>query len=180
MFFEKIKLEDDEKIHAVVRRHWFFLLKQVSYIFVLILAPLFGFVVMFFTSPEIIDPFMAVYTPHVLFLYAFWLLINWMLLASLWTDHYLDVWVITSRRIVNINQVGFFRRQIASFKLDRLQDITVEINGIIETLLDFGTIHAETASGKDEEFKASHLPHPRELKSLILQASEDHAKTHLQ
>src|SRR5690606_39334527 len=108
-----------------------------------------------------------IYFAHALFLYSFWLLINWMMLASIWTDHYLDVWVITSRRVININQAGFFRRQIGSYRLEQLQDLNVEINGIIETLLDFGTIHAETASGSLEEFKPRHLPHPRELKSLI-------------
>jgi hypothetical protein len=97
-----------------------------------------------------------------------------MMLAMIWTDHYLDIWVITSRRIININQVNLFRRQTASFQLERLQDITVEVSGIIETLLDFGTINAVTASGIHEEFRARHLPKPQQIKSLILQAADTH------
>lgn len=172
MVFEKMQLEDDEQVLAIVRRHWFYLFKQIFFVIILILMPLVGlWLTNFFASPQL-DEFFALYTLHLVFLYAFWLLINWMLLASIWTDHYLDIWVITGHRIININQAGLFRRQIGTFRLERLQDLNVEINGIIETLFDYGTIHAETASGSQEEFKAEHLPHPRELKSLILQAAE--------
>lgn len=171
MVFEKMNLEENESILAIVRRHWFFLFKQALFAIFMMILPLIGALVAtsFFTQSTTL---LLDYLPHLLFLYAFWLLINWMILASVWTDHYLDIWVITNRRIININQAGLFRRQIGTFRLERLQDLNVEIDGIIETLLDFGTIHAETASGSLEEFKAQHLPHPRELKSLILQAAE--------
>jgi len=172
MIFEKMNLEENEEILAIVRRHWFFLFTQALFACVMMLLPLLALLIATSLFADISKPFMQDYFPHLLFLYAFWLLINWMILASVWTDHYLDIWVITDRRIININQVGLFRRQIGTFRLERLQDLNVEINGIIETLLDFGTIHAETASGSQEEFKAEHLPHPRELKSLILQAAE--------
>ena len=160
MIFEKIELETDEEIIAIIRRHWFYLFKQVFFVFVLMLLPL--VLPLLFANLSPFTGSLTAYTPHLLFLYAFWLLVLWMLLAMIWTDHYLDIWTITNRRIIKIDQVALFRRQTGSFRLEKLQDLNVEINGIIATLLDFGTIHAQTASGKDDEFSASYLPKPQE------------------
>jgi hypothetical protein len=82
------------------------------------------------------------------------------------------VWTITDRRIIAVDQRGFFRRFIASFRYERLQDINVEINGFIETMLDFGDIHAQTA-GHDVTFRIGDVPDPRGVKALILQATDD-------
>jgi ABC-type multidrug transport system fused ATPase/permease subunit len=172
MLFEKIELEKDEAIITIVRRHWFYVFKQCFFIIVLMILPLLGLVLASAFSDRLIIDLLQNFLPHGIFLYAFWLLIQWMLLASVWTDHYLDVWTLTNRRIIKVDQVGLFRRQIGSFRLERLQDLNVEINGIIATLLDFGTIHAETASGSDEEFKAIYLPKPQEIKALILKAAD--------
>ena len=54
-----------------------------------------------------------------------------------------------------------------------MQDLNTEINGIVATLLDFGTIHVETASDAEEDFRATYLPHPANIKSIILQASDN-------
>jgi hypothetical protein len=53
-----------------------------------------------------------------------------------------------------------------------MQDVNVEVNGIIATLLDYGTVHVQTASADVEEFKASFLPKPQEVKSVILAACD--------
>jgi hypothetical protein len=172
MIFERIQLEEDEKIIAVIRRHWFFLFKQCFFIAVLVLLPLIAFtLIAAFIQTEFVEIIDA-YLPHIIFLYSLWLLINWMMLAAIWTDHYLDIWAITNRRVIKINQVTLFKRQVASFRLERLQDLSVEINGIIATLLDYGTIHAATAGNHHEEFKADYLPNPQRIKSLILEAAD--------
>jgi uncharacterized membrane protein YdbT with pleckstrin-like domain len=172
MRFEKIELEENEAIIAIVRRHWFYVFKQAFVIAILVLLPLFAFLCMHFLLDPLQRTLLYSFAPHFFFLCALWVLIQWMLLAAIWTDHYLDTWTITNLRIIKVDQVGLFKRRIGSFRLERLQDINVEINGIIATLLDYGTIHAETASGHDEEFSASYMPHPQEIKALILKAAD--------
>jgi hypothetical protein len=85
----------------------------------------------------------------------------WMILASLWTDYYLDIWCITNKRIIKVDQVALFRRKTGSFRLERMQDVNVEVN-----------VHVQTASADVEEFKASFLPKPQEVKSVILAACD--------
>ena len=171
MHFEKIEFEEDEAIIANIRRHWFYLFKQCFVIAFLMLLPI-G-VALIALPLGMFSPTLLSYMPEGFFMYALWLLILWMLLAAIWTDHYLDTWTVTNKRIIKIDQVSLFRREIGSFRLERLQDINVEINGVLATLLDYGTIHAETASGADEEFKATYLPKPREIKALILKATDE-------
>lgn len=171
MIFEKIQLEQDERIISLVRRHWFYLLKEGAFVVLLSLLPVLGYgmALLFIGDTSLISS----YAPHLFFLYSFWLLINWMMLASIWTDYYLDVWCITNKRIIRIDQISLFYRKTGSFRLERMQDINVEINGILATFLDYGTIHLQTASADYEEFKATYLPKPQELKALILRAADE-------
>ena len=102
-----------------------------------------------------------------------------MTLAHMWVTHHLDIWVVTNRRIVVIDQVSLFRRKIGSFRLEKLQDVNIEINGIIATFLHYGTVEAETASNNsDAEFRTKHIPNPRDLKALILKAADDLMEEH--
>jgi hypothetical protein len=113
----------------------------------------------------------ALYLNAFLALYTAWLLIMWMALFNAWTNYYLDVWTITTKRLITVDQHGFFSRTIASFRLERLQDIIVSVNGIIPTLLNYGTLEAETAS-EESHFKATGLPDPAGIKAIILTSSD--------
>ena len=172
MIFEKIKLEEDEVILTTVRRHWFYLvISGLPLILVSIVPSIFAYFGMQFLDESIVSS-IALFIPHVLFLYSFWLLIIWMILATIWTNYYLDIWCLTNKRIIKIDQSGLFHRKTGSFRLERMQDVNVEINGIIATLLDYGSVHVQTASADMEEFKAVFLPNPQNIKSIILQAGD--------
>ena len=155
-----------------VRRHWFLLVVRTVPLIILAAIPLtfsfFGSHVFGDAAQELIHE----YKPYMFFSYAAWLLIIWMVLATVWTDYMLDIWCITNRRVIKIDQVAFFQRKTGSFRLERMQDVNVEINGIIATLLNYGTVHIQTASADMEEFKGVFLPKPQEIKSKILEASD--------
>src|SRR3989344_5675804 len=123
MLAEKIQLENDEKILAQVRKHWFVFFAQILTIVVAAIAPLF---LSIFISKSVNSGAFAFdispYTPHITFIYATWLLFLWAGLFSSWTNYYLDIWTITNRRLIAVDQRGFFRRSTASFRLERLQD----------------------------------------------------------
>lgn len=175
MLFEKIQLEADEKIITTVRKHWFFLFSRTCGVLMTALLPLVGWILVsqFLQSDTIATTInIAPYTKHFSYLFLLWLLINWMSLAYIWTDHYLDTWTITDRRIIAVDQVSLFRRRTGSFRLEKLQDMNIEINGFIATILNFGIIEAQTASGSEEEFRANFIPKPQELKAIILRAAD--------
>lgn len=175
MLFEKIQLEADEKVLGVVHKHWFVIFTRVVSALFTALIPLAAWLLLseLLRSPQ--SPLqleLSEYTAYFTFFYSAWLLFSWMILMHGVTDHHLDVWVITDRRIISIDQQGLFRRHVGSFRLERLQDVNIAINGILATFLHFGTVEAQTASGSEEEFRSHYLPRPRELKALILQAAD--------
>jgi hypothetical protein len=175
MLFEKIKLEKDEQVLLIVRRHWFVLFMRVLRIVFTATVPFLMLAAL--ASQEqtatIIATVTENYAEELYFLTALWLLLHWMALAYIWTDHYLDLWVITDRRIIAIDQKSLFVRSIGSFRLERLQDMNIEIPGFLATMLNYGTIEAQTASEGEGEFRVKGMPDPREIKSLILEAADN-------
>lgn len=170
MKIEKINLEADEHIIIEVRKHWFVLATQLIGILMgALLPPALYFGLSNTTTLPIAS--LQVHTGILVALYSAWLLIAWMALFNIWTNYYLDVWTLTNKRLIAVDQRGFFFRNTASFRLERLQDITVSINGLLATLLDFGSLSIQTA-GEEGKFKIQGLPKPGELKALILGAAD--------
>lgn len=173
MLFEKIELESDEAVIITVRKHWFVITLELLAIIIMGLMPVFIFIGLLIMTPsEAVLNFFETQTPIIIFGLAVWLLLSAMATATAWTHYYLDLWVITDRRIIVIDQLGFFNRKVSSFRLERLQDIKVSIKGLIPTLLNYGTVRAQTASAAESNFESHFLPAPRELQSLIQTAMD--------
>ncbi len=171
--YEKIKLEANETVLRVIRRHWFVLSIQLFGLVVSALLPfliLIAWLLFGKDFPLTLD--LTIWSDYLIFAMTGWILIHVMALAYTWTEWYLDLWIITDRRIISIDQKRLFSRQVGSFRLERLQDMNIEINGIIATFLNYGNVEAQTASGSEEEFQAKNLPDPRGIKALILESSD--------
>lgn len=174
MLADKIQLGSDENVLIQVRKHWFVLVAKLFGLVVTALAPfVLGYTAIALLNSQEIAATVSLYANLLTFVYVAWLVIVWMMIYNTWTDYYLDVWTVTNRRIIAVDQRGLFSRNIGSFRLERLQDVNVEIRGIIATFLDFGTIEAQTAAGSEEEFRMHGLPKPRELKALILKTADN-------
>ena len=177
MLYEKIKLEDDERVIATVRKHWWVIFLHLLSIAVMAWSPL--LIYLFITQINLslgtidISTILVDYGVHLFFFYTVWIFINWVILFNAWTDYYLDLWVVTTKRLISIDQRGLFSRLVASFRLDRLQDVNIEISGVIPTFLNFGTIEAQTAGGEaNHEFRSHNMPDPRGLKAIIVKAAD--------
>jgi hypothetical protein len=166
---ENIQLEQDEMILLQVRKHWFILSLQILSVVILAFLP---FVLFFFIDHYVeLAVFGKINTGVCVALYTAWLLFMWMALFAVWTNYYLDVWTITNKRLIAVDQKGFFSRSTASFRLERLQDIMINVNGIVATLLNYGSIELQTA-GVEQNFKVMGLPDPAHIKATILSSAD--------
>lgn len=173
MLFDKISLEPEERVIKTVRMHWFIITMELLAIILVALLPLFLALSILFVPID--SPLRTVFSDYFLyFLFAtcLWMIMTTLAALSAWTHYFLDLWVITDRRIIVVEQIHFFNRKVSNFRLERLQDIKVRINGIIPTLLNYGTIRAQTASAAESNFTSPALPAPRELQSLIQTAMD--------
>jgi hypothetical protein len=167
---EKIQLDENEEILLQVRKHWFILFTHVIGIVIVAVLPLFFYIVI--VQSDILTSFVTLNTAFLITLYTAWLIVQWMVLFSIWTNYYLDVWTVTNKRLIAIDQRGFFSRTMASFRLERMQDISVGVHGILATFLDYGTLEVQTA-GEVERFTVTGIPSPADIKALIVNSSDN-------
>ncbi len=79
----------------------------------------------------------------------------------------LTVAVVTNKRIIRIDQKAFFIYERNEMELDKIQDISVNIQGIFATFLDFGDLQVQTA-GTIVKFTFPQLPNPQKIKDIIM------------
>jgi uncharacterized membrane protein YdbT with pleckstrin-like domain len=103
------------------------------------------------------------------YLTAFVGLLLWMHFFSVWTDHWLDAWVVTNKRVIDIEQRGFFSRQVSSFPIERIQDVTFESTGVLATWLGYGDVRIQTAS-LSSDFIMRGVGDPAKVKEILMAA----------
>lgn len=161
-----IEIDVNEKILRVVRRHWFILVGHLLTLVLAVALPvLFLAVAAYLDLGERLHLVGSSFAAGLFFLFA-WFLVVWIIGWNIWTDYYLDVLIVTDRRVFDIEQMGLFRRSSSSFRIDRIQNVTVDVKGIIQTFLDFGTLIIETA-GERQEFTATYIARPYEIKKFL-------------
>lgn len=161
-----LKLHENEKIIRKVHRHWIVVAEKAFMFIFLLIIPLAG--LMFLSSMELESDFIMPFAFYVLSLYIFVLSV---LAFISWVDYWLDMWIITNERIIDIEQHGLFRHEISEFGLDKVQDVTVDVPGFLATFLKYGKIAVHTAG--ERVFEANDLPNVHEVKDLILKCCKE-------
>lgn len=164
-----INLEPDETIVLRGRRHWFVLALRLLPLIPFVIIPLIVFALLHAMTADT-GSFIKIggnESAFAVFIIFSWFLLVWIGAFIIWTDYFLDVLVITDKRIINIEQKALFSREIASLRLDKIQDITIDISGILATFLSFGNMRIQTA-GEQEEFLIRFIQNPESLKKTIL------------
>lgn len=137
----EIKFEDfkeGERIILTLRRYWATLIPLIFKKIVIFLVILIGG---FFLFKE------TIFTSFYLLLIIFGFFI-FILIASFyeWILWYQDIYIITNKRIINIQRKTLFTTVVSEASLDKIQDITYKIEGILEVFFNYGTVAVQTAS----------------------------------
>lgn len=169
-----LQLEDGEKIILVIRKHWFVMARTVIVFFVLLFIP----AVVLALLPAL-GQFLDISSlgPFINFLLTLYLMMLLAFLYLTWMDYYLDMWIITNERIIDVEQFGLFSREISEIPISRVQDVTIEVHGIIETILKFGTLRIQTAG--EREFTIHSVPRLYEAKDAILRYAKESSKSQI-
>lgn len=162
-----------EQILLIMRRHWFDVFLSLSSVLVMLFILLGSYVVLPILFPVLRQ---ALFAPVFAFLENLFALALFILFFLIWIDYYFDIWIITNKRIVNVEQNGLFSREVSELELENIQDITTEVLGIIPTFLNYGNVYVQTAAEKTR-FVFENVPDPYGAKDLImnLQNKEERA-----
>lgn len=172
-----IDLHPEEKVILSIRRHW---LVFIGEILPLAIATLLILVPVFFSSQvyEYASQYLekSQITSILTFLSAAWLLVIWIIFFLVFTDYYLDILIVTNQRVIDIEQKGMFSRDIATAPLGSIQDVKIEILGIVATMFNFGNLHLQTAGG-DKEIVIRGIKNPEYVKKLIMSTHQSEVAT---
>ena len=175
-----LHLDSDEIVVMEIRKHWFVLFSHGLLLFFLAIIPI--PICLFLSASESIilgKVIVENITSFILFFYSLWLLILWVTFFFRWTDYFLDVWYVTDKRVIDVEQKGLFHRDVSTLYYENIRDITIKTYGIIPTFLNFGDIHMQT-SGENREFIMLAAANPSRAKEIILnqyQKNEAEPKT---
>lgn len=122
----------NEEVVFVLKRHPWVLAKAGFFGIGLIIVLVLSF--LFFGFSKVTSALIVVFILFVL-IYGFY---QWFIY-----NNYL--YILTNQRIIIIEQNGFFARKIVEAELDKIQNVTVEVKGMMRTFLNFGDILMRTA-----------------------------------
>jgi hypothetical protein len=163
-----LHLEPDEHIILEVRKHW---IVFATYALSLLFSAALPFIL--YTLIKVFIPTIISFSipgndsALYLFFYTLWLLTLWIFFFVDWTKYYLDVWYVTEKRIIAVDQRNIFDRGISNLRFDKIQDVTIDVRGFIPTFLDFGNIKVQTASEDNYDFSMNTVRNPEQVRRVI-------------
>ena len=163
-----LHLEADEHIILEVRKHW---IVFIGYAFGLLFSSLSPFVVFIFLkilAPTLLEiDVQGNVNALFLFFYSLWLLFLWASFFINWTKYYLDVWYVTEKRIIAVDQRSIFDRGVSNLRFDKIQDVTIDVRGFIPTMLNYGNVKVQTAGEDNYEFAMTAVRRPENVRKVI-------------
>ncbi len=159
----------DEKLVFLLRRHPVTILPLVVVTLILLASPFGVGIYLNLFRPEILQDPLS-FAPFVLIGSVFFLF-AWLFLFQYFLDYYLDTWIVTTKRILNIEQAGLFHRTMSELRLYRVQDVTASVNGFWGTIFNYGNVEIQTA-GEKLRFLFEQVRKPSEISKHILELSE--------
>ncbi len=164
-----------EKIVYFLRRDVIVFLKEMILFIFLLFLPFVAYIFLQTSFPSLLESSLAY--PLLVILASTYFLTVWLIFFTAFIDYYLDFWVITNDRIINVEQ-HLFSRVISELDLYKIQDVTAEIKGPLPTMFNYGNVYVQTA-GAVERFILEEIPHPHKVSKKIMELAEEDRKYHL-
>lgn len=154
----------NEKILHIVHRHWFNILVQYIPIFLLI-GIMFASFVMY---PYMFNDFTNTGGRTLFYFFQTLILLGiWIYGFVIWFNYYLDIWIITTERVVNVEQKTLFSRQVSELKFNQIQDVSTDVKGFFPTIFNFGDLVVQTAA-EQSRFLFRSVGNPYKLKADLM------------
>lgn len=160
----------DEKIIKIIRRDSFILFKKLVLVVVLTGLPALVGLIMISLYPNLLNG--EISYPLLVLGASGYVLFIWLFLFFSFIDYYLDLWIITDERIIDVKQEGFFSRTVAELKLFQIQDVTSELEGFFEFIFKYGDVYVQTAA-ETQRFMFKQIPNPEAVRDTIIKLVEN-------
>jgi len=155
-------LEDDELLYMLVHKHWALSVVELS---LPVLALLGSWALLYLAPIKPVLITILVVDAGI----AFWGIRNFL-------DYYLDALLITDRAVIDVEWHGWFHRESTRVDYSSIEGVSYEIQGILGTMLNFGTITIERI-GSGSVVEIEKVKFPRDVDSAILACQAECLRT---
>lgn len=170
-----IKIKSYEKVVNVLRRHGITFLPYIITFAAMLLAPIAVYWLFASAFAGIMQN--PVTTPIIVIFTSAYYLSIFLFFYSFFAEFYLDSWIITNDRLVDVRQISLFARTVAEVDLYQIQDVSSEIKGFFPTIFNYGNVYLQTA-GPIPKFIISNVHRPDKLRQAIIELSSEDKKFH--
>lgn len=95
-----------------------------------------------------------------------WYLLVFGFVFEQFLDWYFNVYVITDERIIDFDFYSLIYKRVSEAKIDKIEDITFEMTGVLKSIFNYGTIFIQTA-GESREFEFVDTPQPQRVVKFL-------------
>lgn len=171
-----IKQKSYEKVEFVLRRHAITFVPMLLLSVLLLAVPVGIYILIQGIFPSFFDS--TIIFPILVLSLSGYLLSIYLFIFAQFIDFYLDLWIVTNDRIVDIEQFNLFSRSISELDLYAIQDITSDVHGFFATLFDYGDVTIKTAS-QNANIVFRDIPNPNFIRQRIIQMADKDKQYHL-
>lgn len=169
---EQLEFQPEEQILVMKRRHWIALVRGLGVGPVGLMFLVTGIAgVLLFSERE----------------WARYVLIGWGILLiplvfwTLWrvVDYFNDFYIVTTHRVIHVEQVPFFKREYYEAPIGKVQDVRYRIANVVQRVLNYGDVFISTASQNQIIFRD--IPDPESVqKAIVAQRLRFESRVHVQ
>lgn len=130
-------LQSWERIEMVLKRHWIALVYIFWYVAFLLFSVI--LMILFWANIPLIWPIIKIVLVVYISIFLLFIYIHWM-------SYELDLYIITTKRIIWIEEVSFLNRHLSECSIDKVQEVNAKTTWVLSNLLNFWEITIHTAS----------------------------------
>ena len=104
----------------------------------------------------------------------YWLIVSFVFMVS-WIGYYYDLYIVTDRRIISIDQHRLFSRNIKEISFEAIQDVDTVAHNFWQVQFNYGDIIVRT-SADNTSFPLKDIPSPKKVAFFITDLLEQTRK----
>ena len=108
--------------------------------------------------------------------YQFVIILSWYLVAVAYSFEnflgwYFNVYIVTDHRVIDIDFINLLTKKFAEADLSKIQDVTSEVSGVSQTMLNYGSVLIQTAA-EINEITFQKIPNPEKVVKILQELTE--------
>ncbi len=155
---------DDEEVVVFSRAHFFTNFWWIVLTAILILIP--PALKLVFTGDNTFKGFNLTASTQLILIVS-WYLFVFAFAFQRFLVWFFNVYIVTNKRIVDVDFFNLFYKQISSTTIDNIQDVTQKRGGVAQLLFNYGDLVIETA-GENPSFEFTAIPNPNLVQKTII------------